>query len=160
MIYIGVDPGTTGAIAIINEDMCIVYDFQDPKSLDVLLKMASGDGNPSDGSFQSRSVRAVVEKVHAMPRQGVSTTFKFGLAYGKVMGWLDACLIPYELVTPQKWWKGVADSAPKGTDKKAAALELARRLFPELAPTYLRRKKDHNRAEALLIAEYCRRTRQ
>ena len=147
MIFIGIDTGMTGAIAIIyGASSPEVYDFQDPRVLDALA-----------AAVEMANIKAAIEKVHAMPKQGVSTTFKFGVAYGQVQGWLDMLKIPYEFVTPTKWWRGVADSAGKGKDKKQAALDLARRLFPSIASKYLRRKKDHNRAEALLIAEYLRR---
>lgn len=150
MIYIGVDPGSTGAIALFHcpelfQSRQEVFDFDSPDSL-AAIKIAS-----------EFNTHAVVEKVNAMPKQGVSTTFKFGTAYGKVLGWLEACQIPYELVTPAKWKKAMFDSMPKQDDKKAMALDLARRLFPDIAANRLARKKDHNRAEALLIAEFCRR---
>lgn len=150
MVFIGVDPGTTGAIAFLRPAPLtdVVMDFQDPNTLHRLKHLVDWE------------TKAYVEKAHSMPKQGVSTTFKFGMAYGIVQGWLQAHSIPYEFITPGKWWKIVADSAPKGSDKKAAALELARRLFPELAASHLSRKKDHNRAEALLIAEVCRRMSQ
>jgi crossover junction endodeoxyribonuclease RuvC len=91
-----------------------------------------------------------------MPKQGVSSSFKFGMSFGKALGILETLQVPYDLVTPHKWQKEVFDSASK-QDTKAMALDRARRLFPELTGS-LRRKKDHNRADALLIAEYCRRT--
>ena len=159
--YIGVDPGSTGAVAFIRRDNDgygyseqKVFDFESPETLEALRSISTHYQQYPGAVF------AVVEKVNAMPKQGVSTTFKFGQAYGRVMGWLDACKIPYELVTPAKWWKAISDSAPKSADKKAMALELARRLFPDLAATHLKRKKDHNRAEALLISLYCARTRR
>jgi len=144
--YIGVDPGKTGSIAIISLAETLVYDFEDPKTL-TALRVARDHYN----------CMALVEKVNSMPKQGVASSFKFGTSYGIIRGWLEALGIRYELITPGKWWKQVSDSAPKGDDKKTAALELARRLFPELAATHLTRKKDHNRAEALLIAECLRR---
>lgn len=154
MIFIGIDPGTTGAVAIISGKgegvtsafvLMELYDFSDPSTIEGLFAI------PNYNSF------AMLEKVSAMPGQGVSSTFKFGTAFGRAIGWLEMAKIPFEYVTPGKWWKAVSDSAPKGPDKKASALELARRLFPSAATRFLTRKKDHSRAEALLIAEYCRR---
>lgn len=145
MKYIGIDPGSTGALAIIGDDQQPrIYDFGTIEFSDALYYSTNGD------------CRALVEKVSSMPGQGVHSVFKFGHAAGMVEGMLQAYKIPYELITPGKWWRIVADSATKGPDKKLAALDLARRLYPEIASKYLRRKKDHNRAEALLIALACK----
>ena len=153
MIYIGVDPGTTGAVAIIDHGVVTVSDFEDMSALvDLMVKFHNmGEDTPSS--------IATVEKVHSMPKQGVSTTFKFGKNTGRVIGWLEALGIPYEEVTPTKWQKVVFDSGTKTGDNKADSLNMARKLFPSMLDR-LKRKKDHNRADALLIAEYCRRTHE
>lgn len=158
MIYIGVDPGKTGAIAILSPSGIQIYDFTDPCGLMALRDISQG------------KAKAVIEKVNAMPKQGVTSVFTFGDSYGKVKGWLEALSIPYELVTPQKWQKEVLSympTLPVGSDqktknerskiKKAHNLDQARKKFPEAVKKYLTRKMDHNRADALLIAEYCRR---
>src|SRR5690606_16808140 len=90
---------------------------------------------------------AYVERVSAMPGQGVSSMFNFGMGYGVIQGVLASLGIPYTLVTPQTWKKraGLA-----GKDKDNART-LAQQLCPE-AP--LGRKKDIGRADAILIARF------
>jgi len=150
MFCIGIDPGISGAVAILKpgEDPA-VYDMQDPRILKELEWL------------QHMPVKALIEKVHSMPQQGVVSTFKFGTQYGRAIGWLEANGIAFEYITPGKWWSQIKDSeygTPKTAKaKKEAALSLARRLFPKLATEKLARKKDHNRAEALLLAEVLKR---
>ena len=92
---------------------------------------------------------AYLEKVHAMPKQGVSSTFKFGLNYGFLIGCLTALRIPFEFVTPNTWQKALSCQS-KG-DKNVTKAK-AQQLFPHL-------KIIHTIADALLIAEYGRRIR-
>lgn len=144
MIYIGIDPGQTGAIAIIDGPHTVwVYDFDDGMALS-FLKTIKVD------------CKAVLEKVSSMPKQGVSSTFKFGTNFGQWIGRLEALGIPFDFVTPQKWKKAMFDSMAR-EDAKEMSRNRALRLFPQMAE-FLKRKKDHNRAEALLLAEYARRT--
>jgi hypothetical protein len=161
MIYIGVDPGMTGAIALIDNSQVIVEDFENKSAL-IELKIRTENlkkNNLDYGALNDApNCLAYVEKVHSFPGQGVSTTFKFGKAAGQVIGWLEALGIPYEEITPTKWQKMVYDSGTKTGDNKADSLTMARKLFPSMLGR-LKRKKDHNRAEALLIAEACRRSR-
>jgi crossover junction endodeoxyribonuclease RuvC len=101
-------------------------------------------------SYQSDfALTAWLENVHSMPREGVSSAHKFGRCWGAVDGVLGALGIATNLVTPQKWKR---DAGLIGRDKDAGRL-LALRLFPSLAGE-LKRKKDHGRADALLIARY------
>ena len=90
----------------------------------------------------------VVEAVHAMPKQGVSSSFKFGVSYGVALS-LAQSLGTWSLVTPKIWKHDLGL-----TSDKNESLELARALWPD-AP--LARKKDNGRAEALLMAEWKRR---
>jgi len=151
-IYIGIDPGQTGAMAIISEAVK-VWDFDDFECIKWLK--AISDQIIRGLSQDDVEAKAVIEKVNAMPKQGVSSTFKFGQNFGQWIGRLEALCIPFDYVTPAKWRKEIFDSMPKG-DTKAMSLDRARRLFPSMVPM-LNRKKDHGRAEALLLAEYCRR---
>jgi len=153
-IFIGIDPGQTGAMAMIAPKGIKVWDYDDGEGISWLKELSVQIKN----SLLTRDPiysHAVLEKVHSMPKQGVSSSFKFGDNFGQWKGRLDALGIPYDLVTPQKWQKEIFDSMTK-TDRKTMSLDRARRLFPEMSDM-LKRKKDHNRAEALLIAEYCRR---
>lgn len=150
MIYIGVDPGLTGAVAAIWDDgFAKIRDFSDMSAL-VWLRQIDLFREPCF---------AYVEKVHLMKGQGISSGGKFMKATGRAIGWLEACGIPYEEITPVKWQKLVFDSGTKTGDNKADSLAMARKLFPSMLDR-LKRKKDHNRADALLIAEACRRSRQ
>lgn len=97
----------------------------------------------------------IIENVHSMPGQGVASSFSFGYGLGLWVGIVVALEIPYEMVTPQRW-KGVMMNG-QGKEKDAARYR-AQQLFPTIADQ-LARKKDDGRAEALLIAEYGRRSR-
>jgi crossover junction endodeoxyribonuclease RuvC len=139
MNYIGIDPGKSGGIAIITPGGG-AYAHKMPETDRDLLDLLS--------EFSADDNRAVLEQVHAMPGQGVTSTFTFGRGYGKLEMALCAALIPFETVTPQKWQKlmGCLTKGDKNVSKAAA-----QRLFPHLKVT-------HAIADALLIAEYCRRT--
>lgn len=91
----------------------------------------------------------VVEDVHAMPKQGVSSTFKFGMAVGSILAVVELTRDPWMIVRPQQWKKDMGVTSDKNT-----SLDLARTLWPG-AP--LSRQKDHGVAEALLLAEWLRR---
>ena len=91
---------------------------------------------------------AVVERVASMPKQGVSSTFKFGASYGSIRGVLVALQIRSHLVAPAVWKKHFRLDSDK---EKARALALHR--WPEHNHR-LERKKDANRAEALLIGDW------
>ena len=143
MIYIGVDPGKNGGIAIIDSDGAIAFPFSEER---LLIEL--------DGIAQEYECICYLEHVHAMPKQGVSSTFNFGMNFGFIQGVLKAYNIPYELVTPQKWKKEFSCTSDKNT-----SIEVCKRLFPKVNLKATDRcKKDHDgMAEALLIAEYGRR---
>lgn len=110
--------------------------------------------NFSKNYCEIRCVKCLLEKVHAMPKQGVTSMFNFGENYGYIQGLLEANSIPYEFVTPQKWKKEFGVTSDKNT-----SIEVCKRLFPNvnLKRTERCRKYDDGFAEAVLIAEYCRR---
>ena len=87
-----------------------------------------------------------MEAVHSMPGQGVSSSFQFGRAVGVISAVAELTNYPFHLVSPQKWKKHF-----HLTSDKNESLDLARYFWPEAK---LIRKKDGNRAEALLIALY------
>lgn len=148
MIYIGIDPGKNGGIACIGDSKNNSQAY--PYSDDVLIN--------SLGSVCTQCLRndviCYLEHVHAMPKQGVSSTFNFGMNFGFIQGVLKAYGIPYELVTPQKWKKEFSCTSDKNT-----SIEVCKRLFPNVNLKATDScKKDHDgMAEALLIAEYGRR---
>ena len=143
MIYIGVDPGKNGGIAVIGRlskaNYCGASVYSDNELLDV-CKL-----------FKDKPCVCYLEHVHAMPKQGVSSTFNFGMNFGFIQGVLKAYEIPYELVTPQKWKKEFSCTSDKNT-----SIEVCKRLFPgvNLKATDRCRKDHDGIAEALLIAEY------
>ena len=95
-----------------------------------------------------------LEKVHAMPGQGVTSMFSMELGYGMWLGLLAAFDIPHTLVTPQAWKKVMMSGM--GKEKDASRIR-ALQLYPHLSND-LKLKKHHGRADALLIAEYIKRT--
>lgn len=160
MIYVGVDPGVTGAVAILSPSSgSSVHDLplQENRRLDsvtfsmkVPLSILEYDG-----------VMAALEEVNAMPAQdkygkrsmGATSAMNFGRMAGALEGVLSLCASELVMVRPQVWKKyhGLI-----GTEKDAARLK-AIELFPELADK-LSRKKDSGRADALLIAAWLRAT--
>jgi len=148
MLICGIDPGLTGAWGMIDHNgkywSCGDMHHDELGIIDsqkVWYEMAQA----RDG----QDILVVFERVHAMPNQGVSSTFKFGMAFGAALNLAQRFKSRWVMVTPQVWKKAL-----KIDSDKKVSLELARELFP-LAP--LSRVKDGGRAESLLIAEYFRR---
>jgi crossover junction endodeoxyribonuclease RuvC len=158
MRFIGIDPGVNGAVAALDEDRAEVLDIptfwvtkgtkrRQVYDLPVFFALLEYVGHRGASTY-------IVEDVHAMPGQGVTSMFSMGYGVGAIHGMLTALGRPFELVTPQRWKKELlAGVATK--DKKAAYVK-ASRLYPGVD---LGSRNDHGRAEALLIAEYGRRTR-
>lgn len=141
--YIGIDPGKSGALALLTEDgQCTVVPFQE-SAYTAILKAASGPSSV-----------CCLEKVGAMPGQGVVSMFNFGHNLGYIEGLLQAFDIPYQLVPPQTWKKEFCVTSDKNT-----SIEVCRKLFPHvcLLPTERSRKPSDGMAEAMLMAEYARR---
>ncbi len=146
MIYIGIDPGKSGGIAIVESG----FDPVEFPPETVRLSETPADVVDwiwSTVGIQSCPARAYIEQVHATPQMGVTSAFTFGKSYGWLLGVLDALRIPYEFVSPQKWQKamGCLSKGDKNVTKAAA-----QRLWPTDRIT-------NATADALLIAEYGRR---
>ena len=155
VIVIGIDPGLDGAIAWLDGDgHYLVWDTPTAKDgrhrVYLLSEMRALLLNATVGVQGTHHV--FIEKVHSMPRQGVASSFNFGDGFGSWKGLVAGLALPMTLVTPQRWQKTILDGMQGGKD---ASIIRALELFP-LAD--LKRKKDHGRADALLIAEYGRRT--
>lgn len=146
MVYIGIDPGFSGAWGMIdhhgNYKACgdmyhtekyLLMQFVFEEIVDAL----HGD-----------DFEVVVETVHSMPKQGVASSFKFGVAYGGAVALAERLNSAWHMVTPQVWKKSL-----KLDSDKQKSLDLARKLWPD-AP--LKRQKDNGRAEALLMAYWLR----
>jgi hypothetical protein len=99
-------------------------------------------------SMHGEDVEVVVETVHSMPKQGVASSFKFGVAYGGAVALAERLNCVWHMVTPQVWKKSL-----KLDSDKTKSLLMARELWPG-AP--LKRQKDNGRAEALLMAYWLR----
>jgi len=145
VLTIGIDPGISGAIAVLCDDRFIAcYDMP---------TMADGKRNQVNGAELARIFfyhdpdRVIVERVHSMPGQGVASTFAFGQSFGVILGVVSAMGYPVHLVTPQQWKRCCG---LKGKDKEASR-SLAQQKYPQAA---LGRKKDAGRADAILIARY------
>ena len=158
MTIIGIDPGLSGAIAILDGNVVELFDV--PSTKITKGKTSKTDYLPYEMAATLRrywlpngNVHVFIEKVHAMPGQGSVSMFRFGEGYGLWLGIIAACGYPVTKVTPQAWKKLIM----AGMGDKDAARTRAQELFPEKMGE-LSRKKDIGRADALLIAEYGRRT--
>lgn len=142
MIWIGIDPGAKGALALVSENQAEVFPF-DPDFYIQRLR-----------ETREHECICCIEAVHSITGQGIASSFKFGQTYGWLLGMLDAIGIPYQPITPQKWKKEFGL-----TSDKAQSVEVCRRLYPDvgLKRTERSKKDDDNLAEALLLATYAKR---
>lgn len=142
---IGIDPGLFGAVAVLSErgEFRNVHDL--PIICDRALSWIDGD-QLRTLLLEAGPGRVIVERVSAMPKQGVSSSFRFGLGFGSILSVVQALQMPLEFVTASQWKRALGLSA----DKKAS-LHKARLLFPDAE---LHLAGHHGRAEALLIARW------
>ena len=155
MIIIGIDPGISGSICF----------FEDGKILDVLEMptMTEGKKNKKQvngaqiyneilgriNRFDKESVRVVIEQVSAMPGQGVTSMFNFGQSFGIIKGICSAMQLPMFFVRPAKWKKYFNLINSEKDASRTRAIEI----FPYFS-TQLSKKKDSNKADAILIASF------
>ena len=153
MLIIGIDPGISGSICF----------FNDGKILDVIEMPTMNDGKKNkkqvNGSQitniikeqlkNDNEVMVVVEHVNAMPGQGVTSMFNFGQSFGVIKGICAALSLPIHFVRPRKWKKHF--NLIK-TNKEASRTKVIE-IYPEIS-NKLSRKKDSNKADAILIARY------
>ena len=154
MLIIGIDPGISGSICF----------FEDGKILEVIEMpiMTEGKKNKKQvngaqiyNEFLKRinreddEIRVVIEQVSAMPGQGVTSMFNFGQSFGILKGICSAMQLPMYFVRPAKWKKyfGLIKS------KKDASRTRAIEIFPYFS-SQLSKKKDSNKADAILIASF------
>jgi hypothetical protein len=148
---ISIDPGLTGALArleVTNGDTTLV---------DVIDMPVAGSGAKQSVDailLQEFLLRhaprcAYLERAQAMPKQGASSGFKYGRVVGAIEATLAICAVPMIIVEPGKWKRHFHLA---GGDKEGARL-LTLRLYPG-QHHYFARRKDHNRAEAVLIGLY------
>jgi hypothetical protein len=143
MIFAAIDPGAVHAAIAVFHDATPVF-VDDLRTVNGMLDSTAFAHALSD----MRVERLVVENVHAMPAQGVASTFKFGLGCGIIHGVAGALRLPLALVTPGVWKKYHGLKADKEQSRS-----LAIRKWPD-HNRHLCLKKNADRAEALLIGEW------
>ena len=158
MIIIGIDPGLSGAIAIL-EDNKVLGIFDMPV-------MAEGKKNKrqlnssqlvniiTDNTDNTQEIAVIVEQVNAMPGQGVTSMFNFGQTFGAIKGVCAALKLPIFFVRPSKWKKHFELINSSKDSSRTKAIEMYPSLSGDLA-----KKKDVNKSDAILIARYYIETR-
>ena len=155
MLIIGMDPGISGSICF----------FENGKIIDVveMPTMTEGKKNKRQvngaqvyneilkriNKSEKHNVRVVIEQVSAMPGQGVTSMFNFGQSFGILKGICSAMQLPLYFIRPAKWKKyfGLINS------EKDASRTKAIEMFPYYSSN-LSKKKDSNKADAILIASF------
>ena len=155
MLIIGIDPGISGSICF----------FENGKIIDVLEMPTMTDGKKNkkqvNGAqiyneistkitgIEKQNLRVIIEQVSAMPGQGVTSMFNFGQSFGILKGICSAMQLPMYFVRPAKWKKyfGLIKS------EKDASRTKAIEMFPYFS-SQLSKKKDSNKADAILIASF------
>ena len=160
MLIIGIDPGISGSICF----------FEDGKILDVIEMPVMNEGKKNkkqvNGSqiyneFLKRikrkddEIRVVIEQVSAMPGQGVTSMFNFGQSFGILKGICSAMQLPMFFIRPAKWKKYFNLINSQKDASRTRAIEI----FPYFS-TQLSKKKDSNKADAILIASFYHETYQ
>jgi len=155
MLIIGIDPGITGSICF----------FEDGKIIDVveMPNMAEGKKNKRQvngaqiyheiskriKNLERKDIKVIIEQVAAMPGQGVTSMFNFGQSFGVLKGICAAMQIPMYFVRPAKWKKYFNLINSEKDASRTKAIEI----FPHFS-TQLSRKKDSNKADAILISSF------
>ena len=155
MLIIGVDPGLSGSICF----------FEDGKILDVVEMPTMTEGKKNkrqvNGSqvyneiskkikqVDKKDIKVIIEQVSAMPGQGVTSMFNFGQSFGILKGMCSAMRLPMYFVRPVKWKKYFSLINSEKDASRTKAIEI----FPYFSPN-LSKKKDSNKADAILIASY------
>jgi crossover junction endodeoxyribonuclease RuvC len=144
----GIDPGLTGALAIIDEyrvvfvDDLPVHQIRAGKRARAELDL----GGMREVLASLTYVHVFIEQVAARPGQGVTSMFRFGFTAGQIIGIVAGLRVPYSLVPPQRWQRLTGcGPAPDEARRRAG------QLYPD-AVQYLTRKRDAGRADAILIA--------
>ena len=161
MLIIGIDPGIKGAICFFeNGEVKDVIDM--PTMQDGKKNKKQINGNQIYNEISSRivnleqtKINVVVEQVSAMPGQGVTSMFNFGQSFGVIKGVCAAMQLPIYFVRPAKWKKNFDLINSQKDSSRMKAIEM----FPKFS-SLLSRKKDSNKADAILIANYHQNNRE
>jgi len=150
-MIVGIDPGFSGAIAII-DDEGVIHELLDMPILKVGKRNELCEVEIKNLLEEAHAEHVYIEKSQSMPGQGISSTFRYGASWGIIRGICVGLEIPYTLVHPKTWKKAMMPDM--GKEKGASILRVGQ-LYPELKLT---RKKDHGMADALLLALHGLRT--
>ncbi len=152
--FMGIDPGLSGALAIIDAKKKVIL----LDDLPLVIVPACRKGGKVEKVIDANTLYKIlklhlpgvcmVERVHSRPGQGAVSTFAFGQSYGAALAVLDVAGVERHSVSPATWKKHYGLNSDK-----ELSLQLALKKFPAAA-SLLTRKKDHGRAEALLLADY------
>lgn len=147
MRIVGIDPGATGAIVLLEDGQPI--EWIDMPIVKIGASTRVNAAALAEFLAQTEATHTYVEAVHSMPKQGVASSFNFGHSTGTIMGVLGALGMPHTLVTPQAWKKA---AGLIGTDKDAARAR-AIQLWPKWAELH-KKGKGQALADAALIARH------
>ena len=155
MLIIGIDPGISGAICFM-EDGKIINVIEMPIMTDGKKNKKQVNGSQVYNeitlrvkNIEKRNVRVVIEQVSAMPGQGVTSMFNFGQSFGILKGICSAMQLPMLFVRPAKWKKYFNLINSEKDASRTKAIEI----FPYFS-SQLSKKKDSNKADAILIASF------
>ena len=153
MIIFGIDPGVSGAISIL-ENKKVIEVFDMPTMIDGKKNKKQVNGSQvtniiKENLTKEKEMIVVVEHVNAMPGQGVTSMFNFGQSFGVIKGICAALGLPIYFVRPSKWKKHFNLIKTNKDASRTKVIEA----YPEIS-SKLHRKKDSNRADAILIALY------
>jgi len=153
MIIFGIDPGVSGAISILkNKKVIEVFDM--PTMIEGKKNKRQVNGSQVANIIRERvnpdqEIVVVVEHVNAMPGQGVTSMFNFGQSFGVIKGVCSALNLPIYFVRPVKWKKHFNLIKTNKDASRTKVIEV----YPEIS-SKLSKKKDSNKADAILIARY------
>ena len=155
MLIIGIDPGIKGAICFFKKGK--ILEVLDMPTMPVGKKNKSQvNGSQIYNEIQKRiinedkkDIKVVIEQVSAMPGQGVTSMFNFGQSFGVLKGVCAAMQLPIFFIRPAKWKKYFDLINSQKDSSRVKAIEM----FPKFS-SLLARKKDTNKADAILIANY------
>ena len=158
MKIIGIDPGLSGAIAILENNRVLkIFDMpvmSEGKKNKRQLNSAQLVKLLSDYISDKDEVSVVVEQVNAMPGQGVTSMFNFGQTFGAIKGICAALELPIFFVRPSKWKKHFELINSSKDASRTKVIEM----YPSLS-SQLAKKKDVNKSDAILIARFYTETR-
>ena len=158
MKIVGIDPGLSGAIAIIEDDKVIgIFDMPvmaEGKKNKRQLNSAQLVNIIKDNTNMNDDIAVIVEQVNAMPGQGVTSMFNFGQTFGAIKGVCAALKLPIFFVRPSKWKKHFELINSSKDSSRTKVIEM----YPSLS-NQLAKKKDVNKSDAILIARFYSETR-